>query len=117
MITSYTVQLESVKLTSPHTEEPLPTIDLSDIPDGTLGEWLPYQLYRLLLLSKCLFIYFRCHFSFICSTDHTKECCVSMDDSWSTSWGGLLCTEDYQEEPTRRCGRVYDGDAGSMVEG
>ena len=40
-----------------------------------------------------------------------------MDDSWSTSWGGLHCVEDYQEEPTTRCGKVYDGDAGSMVEG
>ena len=40
-----------------------------------------------------------------------------MDDSWSTSWGGLLCVEGYQEEPTTRRGRVYDGNAGNMVEG
>ena len=84
-----------------------------------MAHWVSdYHINRLLLLLNCLFFtIFRYTDSFICSTDHAKECCVSMDDSWSTSWDELLCAEDYQEESTTRCGRVYDGDAGSMVEG
>ena len=78
-----------------------------------VSDYVSYQYADYQLKCFC----FRHTTSLICSADRAKECCVSMDDSWSTSWGGLLCAEGYQEESITRCGSVYDGFVGRMVEG